>query len=160
SLDKNGIDAEHIASELGIVYSRLGAFEEALAEYDRALGLVESERRPNALDDSSDRAVLYGNSAETLMALGRLDQAIGRYRLAEAAAPPGDTEWQLAEWGLGVALDRDEQVEKSREAISRALGADPNMAELSSDGVFFEPAGDKRYYEALGHEVAGDRDKA
>ncbi len=32
------------------------------------------------------------------------------------------------------------------------------MAHLTDDSVFFEPAGDKRYYEALGHEIAGDRE--
>ena len=34
------------------------------------------------------------------------------------------------------------------------------MAHLTDESVFFEPAGDKRYYEALGHEVAGDRELA
>ena len=34
------------------------------------------------------------------------------------------------------------------------------MAHLADESVFFEPAGDKRYYEALGHEVAGDRELA
>jgi tetratricopeptide (TPR) repeat protein len=158
-LDGNGVEAERIASELGIVLSRLGRFDEALAEYDRALKLVDAERRPNILEDDN-KAVLYGNSAETLMALGRLDEAIERYRLAEAAANPGDTEWQLAEWGLGVALDRDEQVEKSRAAIWRALEASSSMAPLAEDGVFFEPAGDKLYYVALGHEVYGDTNDA
>src|SRR4051794_28666323 len=52
-LDGNGIEAEHIASELGIVLSRVGNFADALVEYDRALRLVESERRPNLLEDSS-----------------------------------------------------------------------------------------------------------
>ena len=157
ALDKSGIEAERIASELGIALSRLGRFDEALGEYDRALTLVEADRRPNSLDDDGDRAILYGNSAETLMGLGRLDEAIERYRRAAAASETGSVEWQLAEWGLGVALDRDEQVEKARAAIAGALERDPTMARLSEDGVFFEPAGDKMYYEALGHEVAGDR---
>jgi hypothetical protein len=155
-----GVEAERIASELGIVLSRLAAFGDALAEYDRALKLVEGNRRPGALDEVSGRAVLYGNSAETLMALGRLDEAIARYRQAELVASSGDLEWQLAQWGLGVALDRDEQGEKSRLAIQRALDHDPTMAHLAEEGVFFEPPGDKRYYEALGHEVAGDREQA
>jgi tetratricopeptide (TPR) repeat protein len=159
-LDGGGVDAERIASELGIILSRVGAFAEALTEYDRALRLVESERRPSSFEETAGRAVLYGNSAETLMALGRLDEAVERYRQSEAAASPGDLEWQLAEWGLGVALDRDEQVEKARAAIERALDYDPTMARLSGEGVFFEPAGDKHYYEALGHEVAGDREQA
>src|SRR5438309_320553 len=36
-LDAHGLDAEKIASEMGIVLSRLGRHEDALAEYDRAL---------------------------------------------------------------------------------------------------------------------------
>lgn len=158
-LDANGAESERIASELGLVMSRLGFYEDALAEYDRALKLVDPERRPSVFEDYG-RSVLYGNSAETLMALGRIPEAIERYRQAEATATPGEIEWELAEWGLGVALDRDEQVDKSRQAVQRALDFDPTMAHLTDDSVFFEPAGDKRYYEALGHEVAGDRELA
>ena len=158
-LDAAGAEGQHIASELGLVYSRVGAYEDALAEYDRALELVDPERHPNMFDGYT-RGVLYGNSAETLMALGRLDAAIERYRQAEANSVQGEIEWELAEWGLGVALDRDEQIEKSRQAIQRALEIDPTMAHLADESVFFEPAGDKRYYEALGHEVAGDRELA
>lgn len=158
-LDVGGAEAEDIASDLGLVYSRTGAYEDALAEYDRALKLVETDRRPSQFEDYG-RAILYGNSAETLMALGRLPEAIERYRQAEANSAVGEIEWELAEWGLGVALDRDEQLEKSRQAIQRALDFDPTMSHLTDDTVFFEPAGDKHYYEALGHEVAGDRELA
>lgn len=158
-VDSSGAEAQRIAADLGLVLSRVGAYDQALAEYDRALQLVDPERHPNMFDDYG-RSVLYGNSAETLMALGRIDAAIARYRQAEATSIQGDIEWELAEWGLGVALDRDEQIEKSQQAIQRALDVDPTMAHLTDDSVFFEPAGDKRYYEALGHEVAGDRELA
>ncbi|MCU1281906.1 MAG: hypothetical protein JWM53_5452 [bacterium] len=158
-LDGGGAEAQRIAAELGLVMSRVGAYEDALAEYDRALKLIDPERQPSLFDDYG-RSVLYGNSAETLMALGRIDAAIERYRQAEETAVQGNIEWELAEWGLGVALDRDEQIEKSRQAIQRALDVDPAMSHLADESVFFEPAGDKRYYEALGHEVAGDRELA
>lgn len=158
-LDVSGAEAQRIAADLGLVLSRTGAYEDALVEYDRALELVNPERRPNAFDDF-DRSVLNGNSGETLMAIGRLDAAIERYRRAEATAEQGGLEWELAEWGLGVALDRDEQVDKAREAIERAVEVDPTLARLTDENVFFEPTGDKRYYEALGHEVAGDRELA
>jgi hypothetical protein len=59
-----------------------------------------------------------------------------------------------------VALDRDEQVEKARTAVAEALRHDETMNHLSDDGVFFEPAGDKLYYLALGYEVADDRREA
>ena len=158
-LDNNGAEAQRIAGELGLVLSRIGSYDDALTEYDRALSLVDPERRPSVFDDYG-RSVLYGNSAETLMALGRIDRAIDRYRRAESMSSPGEIEWELAEWGLGVALDRDEQVEKAREAIQHALDFDPTMSHLTDESVFFEPAGDKYYYEALGHQVAGDRELA
>lgn len=160
ALDTAGAEGEQIASEMGIVLSRLGRFQQALVEYDRALGLVPTERRPSSLDDSGARAILFGNSAETLMALGRLAESIDRYRQAGAASFFGGLEWELSQWGLGVALDRDGQVEKSRAAIERALDLDPTLARLDDEDVFFEPAGDKHYYQALGHEVAGDREPA
>jgi tetratricopeptide (TPR) repeat protein len=158
-LDGSGVEANHIAGELGLVFSRIGAHEEALAEYDRALRLVDTDRRPGEFFDF-DRSRLYSNSAETLMALGRLREAIERYREAEATAIAGTEVWEMAEWGLGVALDRDEQIDKARHAIQRALDVDPTMSRLVDEGVFFEPPGDKRYYEAFGHEVAGDRELA
>jgi tetratricopeptide (TPR) repeat protein len=148
-----------LAGDLGLVLSRMGAFADALAEYDRALLLVKPDRLADALEqipDDGGRALLLGNSAETLMALGRLDEAIARYQLSAALSHAGSVSYRLAQWGLGVAYDRDEQVERSREAVRRALESDPMLTQLSDEGVFFEPPGDKRYYEALGHEVAGD----
>src|SRR5262249_53580227 len=42
-LDSNGAEAQRIAAELGLVLSRVGNYEEALAEYDRALKLADPE---------------------------------------------------------------------------------------------------------------------
>jgi tetratricopeptide (TPR) repeat protein len=165
AVDGKQIEAEHIAFELGIIYSRLGRFKEALAEYETARTLWPSERDANSLDDEPvSRSILYSNSAETLMALGRIPEAIARYRLARDTVRPllplGQMAWELAEWGLGVALDRDDQPESARTSVGSALESDPNMRHLMEDDVFFEPAGEQYYYLALGHEVAGDRDDA
>jgi tetratricopeptide (TPR) repeat protein len=154
ALDGGGVYAARIANELGLNYSKLGKYAEALAEYDRALLLIEGERRVDRMDET-DRSVLYSNSAETLMAMGRLEEAIARYRLARDASAPPDLAWELAQWGLGLALDRDEQGAAALDAVRRAVEQDPAMANLSDDGVFFEPLGDKFAYLALGHEVKG-----
>jgi tetratricopeptide (TPR) repeat protein len=160
ALDREGVYASKIANELGLVYSKLGGFAEALAEYDRALHLVDGQRRAIDYDDESTRGTLYGNSAETLMAMGRLEEAIQRYSYARDVAAPGSLEWILANYGLAVALDRDDQGEAARAAMRRALDSDQTLQLLSDEGVFFEPRGDKHYYVALGHEVAGDHRRA
>lgn len=158
ALDASGELAQTIAFERGIVFSRLRRHADALAEYQRALHLTDPERLANVWDASDARALLYYNSAETLMALGRLDEAIARYRRARDLTDPASfPDWELEEWGLGVALDRDGQVTEANEAIRRALTMDPTMESLEQPEVFFEPPGSIHYYRALGHEVAGDR---
>ena len=137
--------------------SRAGRFEQALAEYDQHIRLGEAE------------GDAYSNSAEILMALGRLGEAQDRYReairLEDQARPaiPGhdrDEYLALAYYGLGVALDRDEQGQAAREAIARAVLHDPRMILLDAarDGrsdVFFVPPGDVHYYRGLALMVMG-----
>ena len=48
------------------------------------------------------------------MALGRLDEAIARYRRAAELSVNDNRAHTLAYFGLGVALDRDEQIDKVR----------------------------------------------
>ena len=83
-LDGSGAEAQPIATELGLVLSRVGKYEDALAEYDRALKLTDPERQPSLFDDYS-RGVLYGNSAETLMALRSS-------RCRDRSLPPGGSD--------------------------------------------------------------------
>jgi tetratricopeptide (TPR) repeat protein len=137
--------------------SRAGRFEQALADYDQHIRLGEAE------------GDAYSNSAEILMALGRLGEAQDRYReairLENQARPPvpgrdHDEYMALAYYGLGVALDRDEQGQAAREAIARALMHDAKMALLDAarDGrsdVFFVPPGDVHYYRGLALMVMG-----
>jgi len=154
------LDERGFSFELGIVLSRLGRFQEALAEYDRGARLETFDtpawyaENHYAEERRHSRAILNGNAAESLMALGRLEESIARYRRAEELSSPGEEEWELAEWGLGVSLDRDGQGDKAKEAVERALSVDPAMQRLRSEHVFFEPPGDVDYYLALGHEVA------
>ena len=152
--------ASRIAAEEGIVLSRMQRFSEALLAYERAMPLVEPARRPNVLDERPGSVLLWGNSAETAMALGRLDEAIRRFEIALDRATYAEPEWQLALYGLAVALDRDGQVERARLTIQRALERDPSLQRMRDDGVFFEPPGDVFYYTGLAHEVAGDAARA
>jgi tetratricopeptide (TPR) repeat protein len=159
-IDPQSLEAARVAAEEGILLSRMGRFAEAMVAYERALPLVEPARLPSRLDERPGSVMLWGNSAETAMALGRLDDAIRRYELALERSAYGEPEWQLSLWGLGVALDRDGQVDRASKTIQRVLERDPSLSRLHEDGVFFAPAGDLYYYEGLGHEVAGDRARA
>jgi tetratricopeptide (TPR) repeat protein len=148
-LAPHGAHARGIADALGILYSKLDQHDRALAEYDRAIQLRLAEG--DATDGDTVAANLYGNSAEALMGLGRLGESIARYRRAAELSVNEPRTRSLAFFGLGVALDRDEQLEKSRDAIRQALVTDPTS--LDSVDVFFMPEGDKFYYVALGFLV-------
>src|SRR6185369_1537588 len=139
---------------LGVERSKLGQYAEAVADYDRQVALGEAD------------ATVYANSAEILMALGRLPEAEDRYREAiridEQVQDRRAREHSLtlSYYGLGVALDRDEQPVAAREMVARALALDPGLAKLNvaqqpGSDVFFIPEGDVFYYLGLGAEVAG-----
>ncbi len=158
--DQLGVEAGRIAAEQGIVLSRLQRYPEALVAYERALPLVVPTRDPRTLDERGDQALLWCNSAETSMAVGHLDGAIRRYELAMDHATYRAPDWMLALYGLGVALDRDGQVERAQQTIARVLERDPSLSLIHDEAVFFEPPGDVHYYEGLAHEVAGDNVRA
>jgi len=139
---------------LGVERSKLGQYAAAVADYDRQIALGEVD------------ATTYGNSAEILMALGRLGEAEDRYheaiRIDEQAPDRRAREHTLtlSYYGLAVALDRDEQPLAAREMMARALALDPKLSRLllaqqPGSDVFFIPDGDVFYYLGLASEVAG-----
>jgi len=151
ALKPNFPDDYSMAFKLGIAYSKLGKFEEAVVEYSRAERILAA-RGQGSSDATFGRALLHANAAESLMAVGRLDEAIQRY-VDSVALYPG---YKLAWWGLAVAYDRDEQISKARDALQKAMSGDSAMTGLTQKDVFFVPAGDIHYYFAIGHESRGD----
>ncbi len=156
--DVSGALNGEIASLLGIVYSHRERFADAVAEYDLALRLLPGQPDLASAPRRQQQSMMLGNSAEALMALGRLDAAILRY--AQAEAIDGSDQAALHALGLAVAYDRDGQLQKSREALERSLAADPGLRTFQSEDVFFVPAGDRHYYWGLLHEIFGNRDEA
>ncbi|MBI2894455.1 MAG: tetratricopeptide repeat protein [Deltaproteobacteria bacterium] len=144
----SAFDAE-IAFKLGVAYTRMARFEEAVVEYDRALEIGLDVRRPASLNI---RSVALSNKAEVLMGLGRLNESIEAYRMAF------DTDDRNfgALWGLACALDRDGQLAPARETASRALGLDPALNDIVGSHVFFVPAYERYYYLGLAFEARGD----
>jgi tetratricopeptide (TPR) repeat protein len=158
-LSRTAEDEAWCTLRLAIERSKAGQYAEAVADYDRHIRLGAAS------------SSVYANSAEVLMAIGRLPEAEERYRQAirlEEQQPPGrvrDENLALAHYGLGVALDRGEQSGGAREAIGRALQHDPRMelldpAREARAGLFFVPPGDVHYYRALGFQVAGKQKPA
>lgn len=149
------IEPYFLAFDLGIAYSKIGEFEKAVLEYDRADQALVGGKF-SSYEKRARRATVHGNAAEALMALGRLDESIQRYREAIANEPRSS----LLRYGLAVAYDRDEQISKARQQMQKALAVDAKMRQLTKDNVFFIPEGDIHYYFALGHEATGDLDRA
>lgn len=147
-----------IASILGVVYSHLQRPADAVTEYDRALRLLPGEPELVFLARRRQEAMILGNSAEALMAMGKLDEAIRRYALAESI--DRSEQATLHALGLAIAYDRDGQVQKSRDAVARALAADPGLRLFQSDDVFFIPDGDRHYYWGLINEAQERREDA
>jgi tetratricopeptide (TPR) repeat protein len=121
----------------------------ALADYRTVI-----ERSPPSRLDSD---VVYGNLAETLMMLGKVEESLDYYRQALRARP--STSNAL---GLAVALDRDERGTEARTLI-RDLGS-TGIGEWESsvaDGnIFYVPEGEVFYYRAIIEESLGKRDDA
>ncbi len=138
--------AAQVAFELGILFTRMGDLDRAVAEYHRGLEASFTE---------AETATARSNLGEVSMLNGDLAGAIVSYERAVAIAREGGPAQAmslvLALWGLAVALDRygDDALalERAREAYSTGGGS---LGVLRSDGVFFEPSYEIHYYEALG----------
>ena len=139
--------ASEVAFELGVLWSRSGEPARAAAAYERAITL--------ALD--GEHVVALANLAEMTMLAGELDDAVALYQRAlQGAGEPRSR--ALARWGLAVALDRLGEHEAAIAQARDALQAYNGRLDILRDrDVFFEPAHERHYYEALGHEALADK---
>jgi tetratricopeptide (TPR) repeat protein len=148
-------------TQLALTRTKEGRYDAAARAYAAALAA------------GAANGAIYANLAEVLMADGRLGEAEARYRDAIAVAStrgvedPRDAlpDLVLADYGLAVALDRDDQPVAAREMMGRALALDPRTAVLElaarRDGdLFFVPDGEVFYYQGLANAVAGRRAEA
>jgi len=147
--------AQEVSFELGVLYTRGGRFSEAAREYQRSIALA-----PMAADLTA--ALALNNLAEVTMLAGDVQQAVAHYERALAVGDAAGDRRELVLWGLAVALDRLGEHRSALERATEAFSAGGNTtASLHGSGVFFEPAYEIHWYEALGHEAhAAVRDDA
>ena len=140
--------ASDVAFERALLLSRAGRFADAASAYEHAISLSL---------DTRETPIARSNLAEMEMLAGRLETAVTHYERALALAQDPRAQL-LAKWGLAVALDRSDEHERALEHVRRAVEAEAGaMGVLRSDGVFFEPAHEVHYYEALGLEALAEK---
>lgn len=126
----------------GVLLTRLHRFAEARQAY------LQSAL---ATTDLRAQGVALCNLAETNVYLGELDRAIEMYHQCIDRRPTEADGW----WGLASAHDRAGHQADAQYAAEQALLIDPDLTELTRDGVFYVPDYDVHYYLALGREAQG-----
>jgi tetratricopeptide (TPR) repeat protein len=138
-----------------LTFTKLGGpdnFRRAAADYEKELRTLDPSSAPE-----EQVARVLSNAAEIYMALGDLERALTLYGDSIEFAT---TSQRLYAFGLAVALDRDGQATKARETIRRFGGYSYEVLNPRDGSVFFIPEGDEHYYQALGHDTAGQLDSA
>jgi len=139
-------EAQEVAFQLGVLHTRESDFAAAVREYERSLALNS---------DGEDNGTLLGNLAEVTMLRGDVARALALYERAAHESTDGGR--VLALWGVAVALDRLGERTLALEQARRALTQDrAPLAVLRQNGVFFVPAHERFYYEALGALALAD----
>ncbi len=136
-------DTSSMAFELGILYAKKRRYAESVAVYRKGMP---------ASFHLTTRSIMASNCAESLMALGKVRQAVAMYRTSIRLRPRGNN---AAWWGLMIAYDRRGLTAASDQARNQALMLDPNLRGLAGPAVFFVPTGDVHYYLALAYEGQG-----
>ena len=141
---------ETVGFELGLLHTRVANFPAAIREYQRSIQYALSRE---------NTAITFSNMAEVRMMSGDLIGAVRDYERAvhlSRTSNQADTRG-LPLFGLAVALDRlgetSEAHARALEAVTLGMGIDI----LRRNGVFFEPACEVHYYEALGNRALATR---
>jgi tetratricopeptide (TPR) repeat protein len=136
--------ATHAWFSVAIASNRMRQFDQELNAYDRAL---EREYDPD------QRARIYMNRGEAKMSIGDLAAARDDYQLALSSSSDSEV-FALANWGLGVALARDNELAQALEHVRTAAGIkfrieDEEVLAIDLPSVFYTPPYEIFYYRAL-----------
>jgi tetratricopeptide (TPR) repeat protein len=142
-------EAEQVAFQLGLLHARAGEPALARREYEASLAMHSADaKQPAQLLDL----------AEVTMFDGDLPRALALYERAARESEPSSR--VLALWGSALVLDRLGEHGAALEAARRAIaGERAPFAALHRAGVFFVPAHELEYYEALGSLALADAER-
>src|SRR5262249_7058900 len=130
--------------DLGVCLATLGKPEAEIAAYDENLKReTNSELRIIALSNRAEAHMVLGRQPN--MTMSRLALAADDFRAALAL----DAGHPQAHWGLAVALDRGGDAPGAMAEAKLAVLYDPLERLISGPDVFFVPAYDQYWYEAL-----------
>ena len=139
---------EEVAFNLGVLHTRAHRFDDAAREYERSIA-------QELMVDTS--YIALGNLAEVTMLAGDVARAAQHYERAVGMARRAGDSSSLPLWGLAVALDRLGEhraaLDRTRDALAASHGT---TGDLHRPGVFFEPAYEIHWYEALAAEALAE----
>lgn len=142
--------ATEVGFELGLLNTRVRHFAAAVREYQRSIQYALTPE---------NTAVTYSNMAEVRMMDGDLIGAVRDYeRAIHLARHTNSADARgLPLFGLAVALDRLGETSEARARALEAVNVGMGIDILHRNGVFFEPASEVHYYEALGNRALAER---
>jgi len=149
SIDPELLGDEALMFECSICFARVGRYDQTSEIYRRLLARGVSP---------GIRPLVLVNLAEMLVAAScdDLETAIELYFQAVRDYP----DRAGAHWGLAAALVRAGREEEARPELAIALRLDPQWSTFTRSGSFFVPPHDRHFYQALGWEQNGDRERA
>jgi pentatricopeptide repeat protein len=148
-IDPGLLGDESLSFECTICFARIGRYSDATDIYRRMIARGVSPQL---------NGVVLVNMAEMLVAAScdGLDAAIELYQ----EAVRNDPDRAGAHWGLGAALVRAGRAEEAAAELAVAQRLDPQWTSFSRPGTFFVPPYDRYFYQALGWEQVGNRERA
>lgn len=140
-----------IELELGLCLARGGKLSAAARRLTRI-----TTRHPSCAENRRDPDCttweVPWRLGETLMALGRLEEAIAQLEVARSMTSLLEVRYTLA-----VALERNEQLFEAKKQLDSIVGQDVHLASLTAPTRLYIPTADRFYYLGLASEIRDDR---
>ncbi len=145
----------YIPFRAGFCLALAGRIEESITQYQKVVA-VNFVGLPGAGAQAVTESTVRWNLGDSFHALGRLEEAIAEYERAIDIGGKGEAVLRFA---LGVAYDRDEEIEKSRDAMLAGIKANPTLHNIADPNVIYLPPEDEDYYHGLAYKATYDEQR-